>query len=316
MDKFVDASKKVIDIVQFAQSMAGIGHVFDKPGATTRLSWTKPLGQAGPGEGPEPAAIRSPGLPDEKAPGSRTPPHQREIDLGPALAPHEVPDIAAPGERAETRAPRLREIELPAGESRPRGRRRQVFGEPSTERGGTEARKGAHFHEYNASEVAHGVRVDYDRGAGRPRQVTYRIDRDAVQDTAQSKRGFTRDAATEGAQSSNSAYTNSGWERGHLVQREAMKGDIDVERSADHWTVVVPMSPELNHGAGSPWRASEQRAVGLAREHGSVVVEVRPTYEANPPRLSDGTPIPKEISRTIKSTDGRVLHSRTFSNYR
>jgi DNA/RNA endonuclease G (NUC1) len=172
-----------------------------------------------------------------------------------------------------------------------------------------------HFHEYNAAEIVRGVRVDFDPVAGRPRKVTYRIDREAVQAVEQTKRSFTRDESTEGAQSGNRAYAGSGMDKGHLVQREAMKGDIATERAVDHWTTVVPMSPELNRGAGSPWRASERAAVNLARQNGSVVVEVQPSYEVNPPRLSDGTPIPKEITRTIKTLDGRVLQSQTFVNY-
>ena len=108
-------------------------------------------------------------------------------------------------------------------------------------------------------------------------------------------RTFTRDVSTEGAQSSNKAYTNSGYDRGHLAQREAFKGYGDAEIAVDHWTNVVPMTPDLNRGAGSPWAAAERRTVDYVKPvseggqgYQSVKVVVEPVYDANPPRLSDG----------------------------
>src|SRR5262249_21489427 len=41
------------------------------------------------------------------------------------------------------------------------------YGAASIQRGGTEARSGPHFHEFNAAEVALAMRVDYDPQAGR-----------------------------------------------------------------------------------------------------------------------------------------------------
>lgn len=195
-----------------------------------------------------------------------------------------------------------------------RRRARPTFGAQSSERAGTFHRTGMHYGELNAAEIAHGLRIDYDPVAGRPRSVTYRVDADVVGRTTQTQRGFTRDVSTEGAQPSDRGFTGSGQDRGHLAQREAFRGDPETERAVDQWTGVVPMHPNLNRGAGSPWRASEQRAIDLAQQHGSVMVRNEPIYDANPPRLPDGTPIPRAVRRTITAPDGTVLEDITHLN--
>ncbi len=197
---------------------------------------------------------------------------------------------------------------------RPSKRAVETFGEASEERSGTFARAGTSYGELNEAEITRGLRVDYDARAGRPRVIEYRVDAENVDLPALTERSFTRDVSTRGAQSSDAAYVNSGYDRGHLAQREAFKGAVDVEAAADHFTNVVPMTPELNRGAGSPWRAAESRTIALARLHGSVTVEVVPIYDEFPPRLRDGTPVPDAISRKVVGPGGEIIDSQTFPN--
>jgi DNA/RNA endonuclease G (NUC1) len=189
-----------------------------------------------------------------------------------------------------------------------------TFGEASTEKAGTESRSGMSFHELNAAEIVQGLNLNYDPVAGRTRSVSYRVDTATVSEAAVTERTFTRDLSIEGAQSKDSVYTNSGYERGHLAQREAFKGQAETEQAADHFTNVVPMTPELNRGAGSPWRAAETDTIKWAKQYGSVQVQVEPIYDSNPPRLTDGTPIPKAIRRTVTAPDGTVLQDVSFLN--
>ena len=199
---------------------------------------------------------------------------------------------------------------------------RPEFGEASDEKAGTEHRKGSHFHELNEAEVGPTrLRVDFDSKAGRPRSVTYQMNREALSNETQVDRRFKPDPSVEGAQSRVSAYTNSGYEKGHLAQREVFKGSIDAEVAVDQMTNIVPMTEALNRGAGSPWRAAEQRTVEYVKPvgqggggHEAVKVKVEPIYDANPPRLSDGTPVPKEIHRTVTTLDGQVLEDATYLN--
>jgi len=195
-----------------------------------------------------------------------------------------------------------------------RRRARPTFGDPTGEVVGTGQGRGMHHRLLDPAEVAYGVRIRYDQGAGRPISVGFRIDADVAARSAQSSRGFARNESVEAAQPSDRGFTRSGYERGHLVQREAVRGDADIERAADQWTGVVPMTEALNRGAGSPWRASEERAIRWAVAHGHVTVHVEPIYDATPPRLSDQTPIPGAIRRVILAPDGTVLEDITHPN--
>jgi DNA/RNA endonuclease G (NUC1) len=117
--------------------------------------------------------------------------------------------------------------------------------------------------------------------------------------------------------SAGSAYTHSGFERGHLAPREAFAGfGARAETEADNLTNVVPMGEQLNQGA---WRAAERRANAWAADtannpDGYVLVEITPIYDSTPPRLRDGTPVPRAITRRVTMPDGRVLEEATWLN--
>lgn len=226
----------------------------------------------------------------------------RTVDLGPAGA----------------------SIPLDRSRRAPRRAQRSGFGEASQERGGTEARSGMNFHEYNAAEIERGMRIDYDPIAGRPRRVTYRVDSDVAGAPGSDPRSYTQDTSTSGAQSRDAAYTGSGMERGHLAQLEAFKnGSSGAQEAANQFTNLVPMTPELNRGFrdasgewhDSAWRQSEHRTVNeYAPRYGSVVVEIEPVYGANPRRLPDGTPIPVAVRRRVVAPDGTVLEDQSHLN--
>ncbi len=244
--------------------------------------------------------------------GTRRPDYgevELEPDTGPSLDVDHGP--------RPTREVQHREID-PGGPipKLPRSRRKTkpTFGDPTGEVVGTGQGKGMHHRLLDPAEVAYGVRIRYDQGAGRPISVGFRIDADVAARSVQSSRGFAKNESVEAAQPSDGGFTHSGYERGHLVQREAVRGDADIERAADQWTGVVPMTEALNRGPGSPWRASEDRAIRWAAAHGHVTVHVEPIYDATPPRLGDQTPIPSAIRRVIMAPDGTVLEDITHPN--
>jgi DNA/RNA endonuclease G (NUC1) len=205
-----------------------------------------------------------------------------------------------------------------------------TMGEKSNEEGGTEHHTNMNFHEYSEAEAAIGLRIDWDPQAGRPRLVSYNFTAEAAAVPSQaSDRSFHQEKRLKGesAQSKEKEYLNSGWEKGHLAQREAGKVDPnidadlgitptgeDVERSLDVLTNVVPMTPALNKG--QEWRSAERRTAKYAEDEGYVTVEIIPIYDVNPPRLQvNGTPIPRQILRIIKSgPTGRILESQLFEN--
>ncbi|NOR41703.1 MAG: DUF4157 domain-containing protein [Gammaproteobacteria bacterium] len=195
-----------------------------------------------------------------------------------------------------------------------RARRREFGAPPSAEVTGTHRRTGQQFNELNAAEISAGVKLMTNMQSGQIQRVQYVISPEAASMTKQTDRSFTRDRSTDAPQSRDSAYLNSGYDRGHLVQREAVRGDADVERAVDQWSMVVPMSPALNRGAGSPWRASETHAMQMAAQNGPVTVVVEPIYAPNPLRLEDGTPIPRAIRRKLIAYDGQVIEDISYLN--
>ena len=194
--------------------------------------------------------------------------------------------------------------------------RPQQPGAPSDEVAGTGKRTGTEYNLFNDAEMAPGrLRTTIDPVSGQIKQAEYIADRSVVgpQGVVQeSERSFKPDAATHGFQSRTDAYTNSGYDRGHLGPREAFRGSALAEGDADLLTNVVPMSPELNQRGA--WRAAELRTNRLAMEHGRVKVVSNPIYDANPPRLRDGTPVPREIRRQVFTEDGRLLEADTYLN--
>lgn len=204
-------------------------------------------------------------------------------------------------------------IGIATGRQRMPSRVRQ-FGDPSGDLTGTFMRQGAHAGELTAAEVAIGVRQAVDKQSGQIVEVSYRVDKGASAHAAQTSRSFTVDPALGRVQSSARGYRSSGYEKGHLVQREAAKGDQLVERSVDSYGLVVPMSQALNRGQGSSWRASEALTMRWADQYGHVHVQVVPHYGANPMRLPDGTPIPIAIRRKVTAPDGTVLQDSSHLN--
>jgi DNA/RNA non-specific endonuclease len=286
------------------------------PTATGRTTGSEP--KSPPPRSGGPSAGDTAGRPPSKAgaapPGEAKPAtialdhSARPISGEAAREPHPV-DFGGGG-----RTPRLDT----GGRPVPRGPASAERGAPSAPKDltGTGRRTGMAFNEWNAAEMTHNLRVDYDSSAGRPAKVSYDVDARDVHQPAVSARSFARDTSTDGPQGKNSAYAQSGYDRGHLAQREAFKGSKDTERAADLHTQVVPMIPELNRGAGSPWREAERATIDLAREHGRVHVEVEPKYAADPPRLRDGTPVPDTIERRVFGPEGTLLRNDVFANRR
>jgi hypothetical protein len=309
----------------------------DVPTATSATAVVKrPLGKAAL---PEPAVPTATAEPHTSGPeldlGRRFDPDRAEPAFDPnerVLKPSSDPplelDLARDGAAQPLSAPDLnmRELEPASDGPVPKlykgkrfitdvvGRAPQTHGQGSDEHAGTHRRTGMEFGTLNAAEIAGGLRVDYDPVAGRPHEVRYRVDAYTDARTVQTDRAFARDNTTQGAQATDADYTDTGLDRGHLAQREAFKGDADVERAADLMTNVVPMAPNLNRGAGSPWRAAEAATIVLAATHGHVEVIVTPIYDAAPPTLANGTPIPREIRRQVIAPDGQVLHDVTLPN--
>jgi hypothetical protein len=180
---------------------------------------------------------------------------------------------------------------------------------------GTGARKGMFFGELNAAEMGpNRLRFAYDREARRPSAVQYEVHPEPVDPATgvslvqrQTDRSFTQDVSVGGQEGSAGGYLNSGWDKGHLAQREAFRGYGPAERAADSYATTVPMAPSLNRGADSPWREAENKTIQWSRQYNGVKVTVEPIYGDPGLRLSNGTPIPTAIRRRVTKLDGSAI---------
>ena len=279
---------------------------------TTPHAPRKPVdGLEGP---PEPAGLRPHQQGDDleldhSPPKTQSVPH-RELDLG-TVSPDEVP--------------KLGEIDPKTGTAK-RVRKTPEYerGPPSSDTTGTGHRKGMHFNEYNAAEIGSDLRHTIDQSSGQIPHLRYKVRGEDVAPGSGSQvtsRSFTQDTSLDAPQSKSSAYSGSGYDRGHLVLREAVKGSADAERAVDQMPLVAPMAPSLNRGKGSPWRKFEQRIIKEAQSNLStdpnnsfVTVEVLPQYGKTLKTLRDGTPIPESYTGTIRDHNGNIVYQERFLN--
>jgi DNA/RNA endonuclease G (NUC1) len=146
-------------------------------------------------------------------------------------------------------------------------------------------------------------------------RVTYQVTEDVASTRQVSERAFKTDPTTLGPQSMTAEYKGTGYDQGHMAQREAFAGYREAEEAADLMTNVVPQTPASNRGAGSTWRAAERRVVDLAADRGEpITVVIEPHYDPIPPRLPNGAPIPFEFRRIHIAPDGTVLDDTIHPN--
>jgi DNA/RNA endonuclease G (NUC1) len=157
--------------------------------------------------------------------------------------------------------------------------------------------------------------VMHDHGAGRPDHVQFYVPGGEAGVRTDQTRNFKRDESVPGAQPGGKHLEGTDWERGHLAPLELSKFDHSWASELNHMTNIVPMSPALNRGENTPWRAAENRMFELAQEHGGVRVYMKPIYEHDPPRLPNGIPIPKSIIRRTYKLNGERLREESFENY-
>ena len=122
-------------------------------------------------------------------------------------------------------------------------------------------------------------RNGYDNCFDVPRRishfVTYTLTRNMVEVSTESRHPFRRDTEVPGSLVTQN-YTNSGFDRGHLVPASDMNSNPESARDAGLMTNIVPQFPNFNrHGL---WRESERLAQSLARQHEKVIIVAGPLF--------------------------------------
>lgn len=161
----------------------------------------------------------------------------------------------------------------------------------------------------------HTIRVLHNRGyvAGYcealedPAWVAYHVaDRKDLPAPAPRPEGFETDLRTA-ARVDSSAYTNSGYDRGHMAPNYAIAtryGEA-AQRETFLMSNVAPQRHALNAGA---WKELEMKiATSYPGRFGEVWVLAGPVFGAHPSKLSNGTAVPEAFFMIVADeSDGRV----------
>lgn len=91
-------------------------------------------------------------------------------------------------------------------------------------------------------------------------------------------------------------YTDSGFDRGHMVRSEERTATPDDNRSTFLLTNILPQTHELNAG---PWLRLESYCQELTRNGKELFVVAGPLYAANPPRIGRGVAVPESFFKVV-----------------
>ncbi len=181
---------------------------------------------------------------------------------------------------------------------------------------GTYGRTGMEFHLYTTSEVAFGMRTNFDPVTRLPRSVEY-MQVAPVNETlpARPSRFGISEMIPSEYQLRHQDYTGTEFERGHLMPREAAASYPDALEDIDVMSNIAPMrgrgSTGINQGI---WRSYERLAGEQAAEYGwiRVVVEVVTLPGSG---VSGALPEVTGFTRTHYAPNGEVIMGVSIPNH-
>ncbi|HEU4406585.1 MAG TPA: DNA/RNA non-specific endonuclease [Polyangiaceae bacterium] len=92
-------------------------------------------------------------------------------------------------------------------------------------------------------------------------------------------------------------YTDSGFDRGHMVRSEERTATPDDNRATFLLTNILPQTHDLNAG---PWLRLEEHCQELARRGKDLYVVAGPLYAQNPPRIGrGGVAVPEAFFKVV-----------------
>ncbi len=91
-------------------------------------------------------------------------------------------------------------------------------------------------------------------------------------------------------------YTDSGFDRGHMVRSEERTRSPEDNRATFLLTNILPQTHDLN---GGPWLRFEEHCRELARRGKELFVVAGPLYAADPPRIGRGVAVPEAFFKVV-----------------
>lgn len=91
-------------------------------------------------------------------------------------------------------------------------------------------------------------------------------------------------------------YTDSGFDRGHMVRSEERTVSPEENRTTFLMTNILPQTHDLNAG---PWLRLEEHCQDLSKRGKDLFIVAGPLYGANPSRIGKGVAVPEAFFKVI-----------------
>ncbi len=149
-----------------------------------------------------------------------------------------------------------------------------------------------------------GFVVGYSDERKDPLWVCYRLFR--ADDVPSPRPDFDTDERTK-AKVSENAYTNSGYDRGHMAPNDAIHNCFGegAQEATFLMSNICPQLPTL-HRSGEPWAVLERTVAGYADPYEEVWVICGPVFDHEVQALSSGVEIPDAFYMIVVDEDGGV----------
>ncbi|PAF52337.1 DNA/RNA non-specific endonuclease [Helicobacter sp. 13S00477-4] len=94
-------------------------------------------------------------------------------------------------------------------------------------------------------------------------------------------------------------YTNSGYDRGHILSNQSMNATIQAQASTFLMSNITPQNPQINRGI---WKKAEDRERALAKEEGDEQVLNLIIYPPHPHYIKNQIAVPQSYVKIIETS--------------
>ena len=127
--------------------------------------------------------------------------------------------------------------------------------------------------------VSHlGYTASYNHSTLIPNWVAYELTDDELKGNLKGEESFRWDPDLDGDQAWREDYSNSGWDKGHMVPKADLKWSERAYSESFYFTNICPQNHTFNGGA---WVTTENMGRRIAKQYGRVFIICGPLVESN-----------------------------------
>ena len=162
-----------------------------------------------------------------------------------------------------------------------------------------------------------GYYTAYDTSAKVPRFVAWNLTSDHAQGCNGRSGQFARDPMLAGKDVPPSAYSGSGYDKGHLADANDFNYDPSLESQSFYMTNMTPQSPGLNRG---PWKWVEQASRNWAVDENSIEIYAGSVVSKEDKTISEyNVDVPQYFWKIIIDSSGKdsiafLMPNKKFSS--